>query len=491
MAWVSSRLKCGRVAVEKLTEGKTPPIEVRAVVVSSRQTVVDADMELALLPPPWATLNQDAGWIQSESSTRNGEVPCLSLVLGSNLQSQELNSSCGKEVVAEGIRRPRAFSTVYPSSLSEDAFECALVVACKQLVKKFVEGTLVYVDRILPGHMGTIVMREALWAASRIQPFHNGNAIVAYARDSLLAMASELEKVHLINEIKWKTWPPIEFADEESVPNYFSQDGRLPLLWGDHLSKKSVDTAIGNFLLTLDGRFRDVIERLLVRAPNSIQEECAVMTRRREFRRCFERALLWNQEHREPRPGDTFFYFPRGLLELIIQNTLSTLQQDGGSTLFDEGYDYLESASSDDLNSFDIGDVNALDDAKPSESQHLNFTPGFPTPGSQLKGCGSSDIAERPGKRYLNAISVQGDTAEGCLMPIEKRPRCELRSHLSLYQRDSLEFTAKLESFLRGDTVDMSVGRTTLAQLLRDVPKLDSEPLPTQDCDRLSIKTVN
>jgi hypothetical protein len=347
------------------------------------------------------------GWIQSESWITNGEVPCLALVLGTNLHSQELNPSNAQKLVAEGIHRSRAFSTVYPSSPSEDAFECALAVACKKLVKKFVEGTLVYIDRILPGDMGTIVMREALWACSRIQPFHNGNAIVQYSRDSMLAMASELEKVHLVNEIKWKKWPPRKFADEESVPNYFSNNGRLPLLWGDHLSKKSVDDNIGKFLLTLDGRFRDVIERLLVRAPKSIHEECAVMTRRQEFRQCFERALLWNQLHREPSPSETFFYFPRGMFELIVQNTLAALRQDGGSTLFEDGYDYLERASIDDLNSFDIGDVNAKDEAEPPQSEHLNLIPSFPTPGSQLQGCGLSHMAERPGKRFLKLSQVR------------------------------------------------------------------------------------
>ena len=481
--WVDSRFKFGRIVADGLDGGVECQTEVRTVVKldSERTAHSNADVALFLLPEHWTTSNVLSSF-QFDSN-----IPRVAFVLCKNLgdtREDYLSSEIPSYFSSSAASASMVFPSSFPEEMPEDGFDESLVAAFEEVVKKFLRDTIIYMDRCTVSDLGAIVVREALWGAGHItaNPSNDCNAISVYAKSALLTMISEIEKLRRANEGDWSAWPPPEFAEGQSriVSNYFEQGG-LPLDWEDRLLKEYLEMNIAGFFDSFDGSFRAVMERYLKDSPLFLREECSILLGKRQYKRCLERALAWRHRPNGSSRGDEkYIYLPRGLTELIVQNTLDTLRREHDENtlptyrLVRHVLDPVEGQRDDVL--MLRGSSNAVETPLSVSGNLLSkrrweetLSGGDGGGGDANRNGGYDDDVDNDDNENRN----DNNNAEEGIVTKKRRDDDNYNLYsMSKEQQESSAFTKRLQALLDGDTVDMSVGETTLKSLLRSVPKL-------------------
>jgi hypothetical protein len=86
-----------------------------------------------------------------------------------------------------------------------------------------------------------------------------------------------------------------------------------------------------------------------------------------------------------------------------------------------------------------------------------------------------SNKRSRDGDNDCCFLGSEFDEETEELLMIDKKQRhsTEFPSVVSENQKESSAFTKKLEALLNGDTIDLQIGKTSLSNLLRNVPKIE------------------
>jgi hypothetical protein len=481
-AWIDSRLQFNKVSVKGGYDTKGFHYEVRIVTTHDNDRCSDCDIALIIVPPPWCKIEQGSVGLESAASGIDDEVPRVVLVLGEEFGVSYLNSM-NKLIGAKCGGGMGKLSIIYPSSSTTEAFEKALSSACKTLVKIFVEESRVHVDRIPVIQLGAMAICDALWKDPKVENSYDGKLVLECASSALLNAISEVEEFRDENEDIWSRWPPRDFASEDVVKDYFSEEGDLPVNWGELLNRKVV-VCLAELLDSLKGSFREVIGRLLSRAPQNIRDECEAMIGRRQFRRCLERALLWRQRLGVSGYRGDYLYLPSGMLPLVIERATKTLREDRNYVGFTPAptkadVHIIDIESEVDSHANRAGSAGVVSKSARTKANQASSSAVLLESISPRNVGTSSAMENKSNKRSLNDMESpdflrRGNLSESIgLERSDKKRRDNCLSALSIEQKESAAFTKKLEELLHGETIDLAVGETTLSAFLRNVPKID------------------
>ena len=459
-AWVGSRITFNHLASDVLESGISRPVEVRTVVKleSERTTQSNADVALFLVPEPWTT----SAIISSFQF--DPKVPRVALVLHENpgdIDGNDVNQEIFSHFTSAATNSSIVLPHSFPVEAPEDIFDKALFAAFEKLVIKFLQETVIYMDRCTVSELGSTVVREAMWGNGHIaaRSTNDSNVISAYAKSTLICMITEIESLRQANERDWSAWPPNEFAQGQSptIKNYY-QNGGLPLDWQDRLFKEYLEIKIAGFFDSFNGSYREIVHRFLKDAPQTVREECTALLRRGHHNQCLARALSCG------RRGDgcsgnekEIIYLPRGMMEVIVRNTLESLR---------EKYDEIA------LPTYGLVRLGGHPmEAERREVLMLRNSPNVvETPPLEPTNLLSKRRWEDTLIGYEDNAEDENEYADRQI--VAKRPRETDETSVSEEQRESSAFTKRLQALLDGDTVDMIVGKSTLKSLLRSVPKL-------------------
>jgi hypothetical protein len=477
--WIHSRLEFGKIAIDSTAEGTAPLYEVRSVVVlsNSRKPCSDCDVALFVIPPPWSTQDQLLDGLDTASFEIDDDVPRTVMVLSENYDDSTYFQSMNQLVAARFGGSMGKLSIIYASNLSEEAFESALLSASKAIVQIFMQEASVSIDRITLSRLCAIVICDAMWRDNIIENIHDGKAVLTLARTALMTFASVLDKIGAENKDEWSNWPPRDFASDNSINNFFSDKDDFPLNWSDCLSREKVEQGIAELSSSLNGSFREVVDRLLARAPLHIREECDSILGNRQFRRCLERALGWKVELQTSSRKDKYVYLPKSMLEVVVQKTSEALLAD---RVISTGF---EATSENIGNNYNVIEIVSDSDYEKSETDaDTQFIEGeiqekmYKSPAPKTEGLETkSNKRSRDGDNDCCFLGSEFDEETEELLMIDKKQRhsTEFPSVVSENQKESSAFTKKLEALLNGDTIDLQIGKTSLSNLLRNVPKIE------------------
>lgn len=518
-SWIGKRLEYGTVAID-LPENGQRSFEIRTVASIGNAGNADCDMALLVIPPHF------------------GED---SLTAYSALTFPQLDGVVSRAILCLDSGSNRAYAKVVDKLLSSvlqdvpfiqvgeelrtDVFDLSLENASDALIQSFVatvattrsesDGTRGALVRLPISQLASRCIRGALWRDGIHPGTNEEHMIMDRTRGVLVAMMAQLKSLFTSYRTgaTWSNWPAREFTNVRGVvPNYFGDGVDLPADWKDSLSHAEVEPAVMKLYKELDGvSFMAMIDSRTMGAPEQVKQDCREMLAKRQFRRCFEYILLWEEANIEPEEEEEVVYLPKQSVAQVVEGCIQRMalnDDDNDFTLPDtESTDQLEAAKEADENVFAVELMQAM------RSPQLLLEESTPRAVDSLAGDGSRPLAEStrtPDSNIMSppvgvqtpatpAVGVQtpATPADGVETPatlppsandilggskrlldsgdaLTKSPKRRRGSPLSKNLKESMAFTKKLESMLQGETVsDMKVGNVKLADLLSKAPDIE------------------
>jgi hypothetical protein len=476
-SWIDSRVALKKIWIDDSAHESLRQLEVRALVAngSSSKVFHGCDIALFVIPPPWSTLEL-LDDIAEMSDRVNGAVRRAALVLPDDeyMNNKRISSNVDEYLSnaladSEG-KQARVFS---PVAFEGVEFDRILFNSLRALLQMYANDEQHVNPRMLDAMPISKVciscISESLWSDQLLDARFEGHQVLARARASVKEMVTSLKDLERNHSVApWSHWPAREFAEGSSyVKDYFGIDRPLPISWNELLLRKFVEPAVVGLFDDMKGQFVTVLDKLTAGAPFELSQEFDDMLEKRQLRRSLQQALMW---WRQSQPDNEYLvYLPCGMLELVVDEVLKSLYdadvEQGKVTTFDRVAqpEYVEIEI--------INDDNTIRqrDADQEDADRL-FTPIH---SSELRGAPNTKDRSETGKRpYCDPYKVGKSGRESDL----KRPKTESSNGCDLKYSGELEksraFTKKLENYARGQTVDMTVGETTLAEILRDAPSV-------------------
>lgn len=504
--WIGKRLQYGNIMIDSPASGKLS-FEIRTVSSAWNASNSDCDMALLVIPP---CFDDD-----SSNAYPAATFPLLDGVAARTVLCLDDGTNPAYASVVNNILSTVPQDVPFFQVGEEpqlDVFNVTLEEACASLLQSFVttsfdihsRGGLV---RLSIAQLASGCIRSALWAEG-IQSVTNEESMIMHrSLGIMIALMAELKSLSTLcrRSGAWSNYPAREFVNRSGVvPDYFGDGLDLPAHWKNHLSQEEVEPAVMALYEELDGSsFLSFIDRKTVDAPEHVKQDCREMLAKRQFRRCFEYVLMWEESVHLPSPQDTIVYVPKKSVADVVDGCIRRIDLDGDSDDFTlpeiDSSDQLEGIEEVDENAFALGWMQAmrspqvlLEETSPRVPRRDTFvvaddpeplaesvaTPGgnimsppvgVQTPSSPPVGVETPASVQQPVDLLGGANKRLLDSGDG--LRSTKRRR---ESPLSKDQKDSLAFTQKLESMLRGETVsDIKVGNTKLADLLRNAPDIE------------------
>jgi hypothetical protein len=430
-----------------ITKGESSSCEIQSLVVVRREIseCSDCDVILLIVPPTQVSLSKMEALVGP--TLRRSVVLVLDNSPGRS--SDEIKSLSGIVPVIE------------VSSLSADAYLSALGSACQKVATIFIRESCVKIDRMPLFQLAATAILESIWLPIPTDQ-NDEEIIIARSRRALLALTNEIESLIISNKEAWSAFPPKEFLHGNSVEAYFSATEGLPVDWAKSLDRRKIEEDVSLLLQGLDGTIRDTIQVLLTRdTPHFFREECMNMVSKRQFRGCLERILLWKQEKAE-KNHNGIIYLPNGLFDVIMD----------GITLRSKTEKLTESGSYN-ISTWDTSPEiqPRLVERKHTLSQKTNTETTMVVLGessadsinilnNENLGPKMSILVPSSKRKKGDILSEALSNFEGC--PKEKKRRMSPSADIL----ESSAFIERLESMLRGETVDIQVGNTNLSSML-------------------------
>lgn len=514
--WLDARLGYGIIDVFNHDIGDHNSFEVRFVFVrgNCRNGTTHCDAALFVVPPPWSASTWSDAARSSLSSTFASVTqgtPRVVFVLGEESNADYYDDA--NEFIASCLP-PNSTSedspVFFPSAVSENAVEGGLVACLGAVVNELGADYPPVIERISLTKLACVCISDTMWESgpnSSISKRLGTNALDD-ARAVLLALLENLVEVGNRIHNRWSSWPLDDFTDSDgSVPAYFGNYVPLPSAWTSSAFGDNVKTLIKEFHSTLEGNLSDVVDKLLYDAPDHIREECDVMIDQRQTRRCIQRALLYLEE---TITEDEYIFLPRGTAENVISGAVKAVVGTFNDQFVGHSVEVMEDNTVNDREevSIDIPPEDVNNDESTDDGAVFNKAEDIfeiSRTISPLPGLGS--ISPPPENSNLSTTTPQKRNWMGMNDGIDndndldddddddksyplldsgylsrtKRPRKEEilftsppNSKRSREVKESNAFTKKLESLVKGEIlVNMPIGETTLAKLIRDAPEVD------------------
>jgi hypothetical protein len=453
--WINSCLVLGSVdTASGFLQHST--CEVRAIVVRglTHEVCKTADVALIIVPPLWSDHSQKLGLLSHKvSSVIDDDIPRVALVL-SDINDGERTKAENDEAIGSALQGILGkIPILRPAALSPQALISSLEFAVKRASKIFVHEACVLMSRVSTMQIAakaiTSVLRQFLPVS--VCP-EDEDTIIECSRITLEVAVQELAEQFIHKKHMWMLWPPPEFASGPGtgvVDSYFASGADLPLEWASLLSWKSLKEEYGSFFNAFRGHFGDVFQRILLKAPTVVQDDCAYYCAQGQYRQCLQKSLTWLQDSASSQ--GPFLYLPEGFLdsviEIVVQKALSLMPL---------------SCFSDNVS------VVSIEKTPEHEYQSLDndITDKEPIITTDAIGVASSS-----NKRRRPSSPIRDNVDDG-----EKRRKEDpavLTKPRSASMKESDEFSRKLERLLQGETIDLDVGDTSLSRLLRGVPRME------------------
>ncbi len=462
-SWIHSRVGLETVfTAQSWNNGTLQTFEARSTVHFCRSAADthDCDVALVVVPPPWSTGDERRRALRSISSLIDDSMPRVVLALGDfDYEGHEYM----KSVLAEEVGPARgALSIICNRSATPLALEKGLESSCKKIASIFVNETCVKIDRMPIPSLAKSVISIYLWSYISPNSIADGNLVLETARCAISALIKEAS-IHLHdNKGVWSSWPPREFVSNEEVKCYFSNGAHLPLDWKSTLCRENLVKELTSISHRLTGSFRDVVESFLFEAPKVIREECGLMVTKGYYRRCLQAALDWFADH----PGESkqaYIYFPRGLLEVILDQLASQrdkhVEDPVPALLIPQDTALLDTIEEIDQSIIEGTDLRTL---------------------SELDECSLLTANNNNNKRRRQDVSRTEESSHSSGVPSSKgsgkagskklRSSTAATLNTNTYMDESAAFTKRLEALMNGATVDLEVGDCYLSKILRGVP---------------------
>lgn len=425
----------------------------------------DCDVALVVIPPPWSTSDERRRVLRSICCLMDDSMPRVALTLG---DFDHEGHEYMKSVLAEALGPSSGtLSIICNRNMTPVALEKALELSCKKLASIFVNETCVKIDRMSIPKLASSAISTYLWKNVSPHLTADGNFVLETARSAISAIIEEASLQVQENENVWSTWPPKEFVSENGVECYFSKSSHLPIDWKSSLRCPNFVKELEWLSHELTGSFRDVVESLLFEAPKATREQCGMMISKGYFRRCLQAAIDWFAAHTE-RHSQSFVYFPRGLLEVILDQLAAREQGKVANDLI-PGL----------LIPQDTALLDAVDEIDQTMFGMKETMPIKLDERSVLKTNHGTNK-----RRRHDACSTRGPSSTPeCLSQSEvdfagnKKPRSSdtqlLNANIDI--KESLSFSKRLEELMKGATVDLEIGDLYLSNILRQVPEINMD----------------
>jgi hypothetical protein len=478
-SWINTRLDFGEISVSHGVGEKAVSYEVRSVAVrgASRRSCSDCDVALFVIPPPWSNPFERLGELESLSSLVDDSVPRAVLVLSQNFDSRYYESM--NELLASHFGGNMGkLPIAYNSNSSPDAYESALESACRKVAKIFVHEACVKIGRMPMLQLVSTTIIASLWQNICSSQYSDEILIPESSKSALLAVIQKAESQLRQNEEAWSLWPPAEFCSENGVEGYFSDEGNLPVDWMQSLSRENLEDFFSVFVQNLSGSFRDIVQRLLLDAPNVVREECGSLMAKRQFRRCLDRVLRWVTGSSNISEG-SFVYLPRGLLESLVRGAVDAGPDDVSTYCIQKEEESLRLGEKLGGRKAEVknaaGVVRKLSHSL-NRGEDVKDSTSHSSVGREETEKGKVESLSTKKRRADRGSQDRDDLfAEGSLHCSTRGKRRREGSSLQLTPElvESAAYSRKLEDLVRGGTVDLLVGDICLSRLLRTVPNID------------------
>ena len=230
------------------------------------------------------------------------------------------------------------------------------------------------------------------------------------------------------------------------VPSFISDEDGFPQTWLNCLNYEFLTESFYPLIDALGGHFEYVFRRLLADAPTTVLDDCVTLYAHGMFRSCLEKSIAWTCESYTSKDG--YLYLPFNMAEDVMEVVTRTMKDDlrfqiPKKTL--QGVSFNHPGSS-------IAEMN----------QRIHAG------GFSVLSADDNSLPESRTKKRLRLGSIGGGQPiaydESHYSLSKKRSR---KSHLSVELRESQAFTNRLDDLLNGETVDLTVGNSTLRHLLR------------------------
>jgi len=512
--WLNRSLEYGKThTVERVDPSGRHVTELRLLFVKADSWAPsNCDAAMFVIPPSFCSSDSNnphkVEAISSAFASIDQETPRIVYVLADkfdtafHLQANSFLAACLPTATKE-------FPAVFSTALSVAAVNGSFLSALKSLISLLTQDFPPSLEQVSVAKLACKVISDSLWRTT-------GYNSLECAREALVALDKAMRQEGESLEASWSGWPVSDFADEKGlVKNYFGPDNHLPTSWTSRIFRDTASKKIMGLHKTLQKKIPFAVGELMEGAPVAMKVECDSLLEFRQYKKCLQHALQLNTV------DDEVIYWPKGTSELLVEKTIKTgLGTYGNDNVAEKlldrqyndvalllgkskeattaesapsSYNYDESvvekkeAVNDALKAQVIFEVSRTISPLPPPPVVVNdmTTPppgsdspllGTNPPRAGISSCKKRNWIGMTGSPFIPSTSGGYSPSPG-LGSQPKRAR-GADTYIEPRTRDQLEssaFTRKLEALLKGEiTVDMKVGNTTLARLVRNALPLEA-----------------
>ncbi|KAL7574910.1 hypothetical protein ACA910_010740 [Epithemia clementina (nom. ined.)] len=350
------------------------------------------------------------------------------LETASKLLETELSDSTGEIII------------VANDMLDDDSISSSLSTSIEYLAEEIKNPKCI--ERMSIEKLCMKCVATVLWTGD----YDKRDSLVIAGREALAELYQALSSFYLSGN---HDWPGAEFAvnSNQVVPNYFGRGFDLPLAWSE-VSKSTVKQ-IWMWIEQMNGQLPAVINRFLLGAPRSKQEECRILMGNHSYRRALEVALRWLDEAPDARSDEDFVYLPVGASDELVQ----LVSRKVAGKLFAQHFS-IETAV--------FGDTAQLQSASPEKEDATvpKRSRDIKTPLDEVVDVQEDEVTRRS-IRDAKRLKLEGRGTP-------KAPKT------SADFSESVAFTKRLQAMVSGELFrDRMVGSKPLSALLQGSPKPD------------------
>ena len=494
--WIASRLGFNQISTEQRKICNGTELELRCVVVdgSSNQEACESCDAVLFVIPPYSRTSQKKE-IDHQSSLL---VPSLQWIHNSTpfmVMNFDDGSSFASNVLMEVFgkheQRHQAASIMAVETTEDnlDAIESALFSCCNTLIEKYAEklfsrhvqfSTVPLVQKVSVLQLGTKCILDALWNVqidTKVHPKKMVNSkMLDLCQAALHGLVTALESLgKQVAAGPLSVWPPTEFVEiqdrcGEAVPEYFSDSSWLPINWQSSLMHSNLEALVRELFSGLynSSCVHTAVVTITKNAPRDVQYRCEVLLWKKQYKKCLETALLWQEKVKNAENMNTqnyMVYVPENKINLVFDQALENVAETVCSV---NEMDKSLLALTHDLNS-------GIHQTDICHREEYSCEEGIYVASPVIKKL-ESNVEQKHTFSCKRHVDDNGDNFNE--MPKDRkakrrRPIREAKS-LSLQQKQSKEFTANLEALLNGEmTLDVNVGDRSLAEILSDCSDIE------------------